>query len=70
MWQSACGVFLGKGKYAMEILERFRMLDCKEMATPMASNLKLLSDASSEKVNAMMYRQMIDSLMYLTNMRP
>ena len=42
-------------------------MDCKAMATPMASNLKLLSDASSESVDAMMYRQMIGSLMYLTN---
>ena len=44
------------------------MMDC--MTTPMASNLKLLSDASSEAGYAMMYRQMIGSLMYLTNMRP
>ena len=36
----------------------------------MASNLKLLSGASSEAVDAMMYRQMIGSLMYLTNTRP
>ena len=35
----------------------------------MASNLKLLSDASSEAVDAMMCHQMIRSLMYLTNMR-
>ena len=46
------------------------MMDCKTMATPMASNLKLLSDASSESVDATMYCQMIGSLMYLTNMRP
>ena len=39
------------------------MMDC--MTTPMASNLKLLSDASLESVDAMMYRQMIGSLMYL-----
>ena len=45
------------------------MMDCKAMATPMASNLKLLSDASSETVDATMYRQMIGCLMYLTNMR-
>ena len=32
------------------------------MATPMASNLKLLSDASSDMVDATMYRQMIGSL--------
>ena len=36
----------------------------------MESNLKLLSDASSESVDATMYRQMIGSLMYLTNTRP
>ena len=35
------------------------------MTTPMASNMKLLSDASSEMVDAMMYRQMFWSLMYL-----
>ena len=46
------------------------MMDCKAMVTPMASNLKTLSDTSSESVDATMYRQMIGSLMYLTNMRP
>ena len=70
VWQSEYGIFLRQGKYAVEILKRFRMLDCKDMATPMESNLKLLSDASSEKVDATMYCQMIGSLMYLTNTRP
>ena len=46
------------------------MMDYKAMTTPMESNLKLLSDASSESVDAMMYRQMTVSLMYLTNTRP
>ena len=36
----------------------------------MESNLKLLCDASSESVDATIYRQMIASLMYLTNTRP
>ena len=67
VWQSTDGIFLGQGKYAVEILKRFGMM---AMATPMASNLKLLSDASSETVDATMYRQMIGSLMYLTNTRP
>ena len=40
------------------------------MATPMASNLKLLSNVSSESIDATMYRQMIGSLMYLMNTRP
>ena len=39
-------------------------MDCKAMTTPMASNMKLLSDASSDTVDATMYLQMIGSLMY------
>ena len=70
VWQSTDGIFLGQGKYAVEILKRFGMMDCNALATPMASNLKLLSNASSETVDATMYRQMIGSLMYLTNTRP
>ena len=70
VWHSADGILLGQGKYAVDILKRFGMLDYKAIATPMASNLKLLSDASSELVDATMYRQMITSFMYLTNMRP
>ena len=45
-------------------------MDCKAMTITLASNLKLLSDASSETVDATMYHQMIGSLMYLTNTRP
>ena len=58
-----------QGKYVIEILKRFRMMDCKDMTTPMASNMKLLSDASLESVDATIYHQMIGSLMCLTNTR-
>ena len=70
VWHSSYGIFLGQGKYAMEILKRFRMLACKEMTTPMASNLKLLSDASSNSVDSIMYDQIISLLIYLMNTRP
>ena len=56
VWQNADGIFLEQGKYVVEILKRFKMMDCKAMTTPTASNLNLLSDASSETVDAMMYR--------------
>ena len=69
MWKNADGISLGQGKYAVEIPKRFEMMDCKAMATPMASNLKLLIDASSKLVDATMYRQMIGSLMYPMNTR-
>ena len=64
VWQDADGISLGQGRYAIEILKRFRMMECKAMTTPMALNLNLLSDASSETVDAMMYCQMIGSFMY------
>ena len=54
----------------MEILKRFGMMDCKSMTTPMTTNPKLLCDTSSKIVNANLYRQIIGSLMYLTNTRP
>ena len=45
-------------------------MDWKAMTTPIASNMKLLSDDSSEMVDVTMYHQMIGSLRYLTDMIP
>ena len=70
VWQNADGIFLVQGKYAVEILKNFGILDHNAIATPMSSNLKLLCNASLEMVDTMMYHQMIGSLMYLTNTRP
>ena len=70
VWQSSEGIFLNQGKYVVEILKRFNMLECKVMATPMDSNLKLLADDSLELVDVTHYKQIIGSLMYLTNTRP
>ena len=46
------------------------MLDCKAVSTPMTTNLKLLNDDTSKFVDATLYKQIIGSLMYLTNTRP
>jgi hypothetical protein len=70
VWQSLERIFLNQGKYAVEILKRFNMLECKSMNTPMETKLKLLVDTSSELIDATLYRQIIGSLMYLTNTRP
>ena len=56
VWKNTGGISQGKGKYAVDILKRFGMMDCKDMATPMESNLNLLNDASSESIDATMYR--------------
>jgi hypothetical protein len=70
VWQRSNGIFLNQGKYAMEILKRFGMSDCKAMATLMVLNLKLLRDTTSEIVDSTLYRQIVGTLMYLTNTRP
>jgi hypothetical protein len=70
VWQSPETIFLNQGKYAVEILKRFDMLECKSMNTPMETKLKLLVNTSSELIDATLYRQIIGSLMYLTNTRP
>jgi hypothetical protein len=67
VWQSPKRIFLNQGKYAVEILKRFDMLECNSMNTPMEMKLKLLVDTSSELIDAMLYRQIIGSLMYLMN---
>jgi hypothetical protein len=67
--QSPDKIFLNQGKYAVEILKRFDMLECKSMNTPMETNLKILVDTSSELLDVMLYRSIIGSLMYLTNTR-
>ena len=42
--QSKNEVFLSQGKYTVDTLKRFGMLDCKSMTTPMVTNLKKLHD--------------------------
>jgi hypothetical protein len=72
VWQRTDEIFLSRGKYTVEILSKFEMFDCKSMATPMASNLKKLSESSSDPnlIDPTMYRQLMGSLMYLVNTRP
>jgi hypothetical protein len=70
VWKSPEKIFLNQGKYVVEILKKFNMLECKAMATPMETNLKLMFYTSLELVDATLYRQIIGSLMYLMNTRP
>jgi hypothetical protein len=56
VWQSPEKIFFNQGKYAIEILKMFDMLECKSMNTPMETKLKLMVDTSSELVDATLYR--------------
>jgi hypothetical protein len=69
VWQRTDEIFLSQGKYTVEILRRFGILDCKSMTTPMVMNLKKLSESSydSDMIDPTLYRHLIGSLMYLVN---
>jgi hypothetical protein len=47
------------------------MMECKSMSTPMETNLKKLSDSSSDSdlVDPTIYKKLIGSLLYLVNTR-
>jgi hypothetical protein len=72
VWQRTDEIFPSQGKYTVEILKNFEMTDCKSMPTPMVTNLKKLSETSSDssEIDPHLYRQLIGSLMYLVNTRP
>ena len=65
-------IFLSQGRYTIDILRRFGMMDCKSMSTSMTMNLKKLNDVvvDSDLVDPTVYRQLVGSLMYLVNTRP
>jgi hypothetical protein len=56
VWQSPNKIFLNQGKYVVEILKRFDMLECKSMTTPMERNLKLMVDTLSKFIDATLHR--------------
>jgi hypothetical protein len=71
-WQRTDEIFPSQGKYTVDILKKFRMIDCKSMPTRMLMNLKKLSESSSDsgEIDPHLYKQLIGSLMYLVNTRP
>ena len=48
VWPLKDKIFLSQGRYTIDILRRFGMIDCKSMSTPMTMNLKKLSDVAAD----------------------
>jgi hypothetical protein len=70
IWQRDGEIFVSQGKYAREILGKFHMEGCKPMDTPLPGNWRKEDATSGEVLDATIYRQLVDSLMYLVNTRP
>ena len=72
VWQQDNCIILNQGKYTIDILTKFGMMECKPAATPMEINLHKLKDEMNkyEAADPTYYRQIIGSLMYLVNTHP
>jgi hypothetical protein len=58
VWKRTDEIFLSQGKYIVEILNKFGMLNLKLVATPMVTNMKKLSVYSSysNEIDPTLYR--------------
>jgi hypothetical protein len=65
--QSSGGIFICQRKYVNEVLERFQMSNCNPVGRPAEAGVKLSIDSDGKKVDNTYYKQMVGSLMYLTN---
>ena len=68
--QTKEGISLSQSKYACDLLRRFHMEDCKPAPSPFQSGVKLSLTCTSPEVDATLYRQLVGSLLYLTDSRP
>ncbi|XP_012453211.1 uncharacterized protein LOC105775227 [Gossypium raimondii] len=68
--QGEKGICLSQRTFAMKILNKFSMQNCKATSTPVAVGEKLSSQDKYEKVCETTYRSLVRCLLYLTATRP
>ena len=56
------GILICQQKYAQDLLDKYGMLECKPISTPMEVNAKLCSAIGKELEDVTMYRQLVGSL--------
>ncbi|XP_016672993.1 uncharacterized mitochondrial protein AtMg00810-like [Gossypium hirsutum] len=67
--QAEKGIWLSQKTFAMKILNKFSMENCKATSTPVAVGEKLSSQDKHEKVCETTYRSLVGCLLYLTATR-
>jgi hypothetical protein len=63
------GIFINQKKYAYEVLERFGMLNSNSVKNPIVPGSRLSKNEGGAAVDTTIFKQMIDSLMYLAATR-
>ena len=60
------GIWLLQRQYALDMLSKYGMADCKPISMPLDVNVKLSAHGDHAIEDVAMYRKIVDSLMYLT----
>jgi hypothetical protein len=64
------GTFVHQGKYTKDLMKKLNMTELKPVSIPMSSAASLGPDEDGDVVDQREYRSIIDSLLYLTAIRP
>ncbi|PKA65558.1 Retrovirus-related Pol polyprotein from transposon TNT 1-94 [Apostasia shenzhenica] len=70
VWQKKGEIFISQEKYLANLLQNFQMQNSKPIATPLDANEKLKMEDGAKKVDGVIFRSLVGSLMYLTHTRP
>jgi hypothetical protein len=60
------GIWLSQRQYALDMLSKYGMADCKPISMPLDVNAKLSAEKGDVVEDVKMYRQSVGSLIYLT----
>ncbi|CAL8131837.1 unnamed protein product [Prunus armeniaca] len=63
-------LFLSQTRYAVDLLKRFNMTECKSCLTPLPSDTRLSCMDGHPLPDPSTYRSMVGGLQYLTLSRP
>ena len=64
------GIWLSQRQYALDMLSKYGMVDCKPISMPLDQNLKLMADEGQVLEDVTVYQKIVGSLIYLTISRP
>ena len=62
-------IMIIQSNYVSYLIIKFSMVDCKETNFPFLSGISLKEGNSTPEVDSSIYRQLIESLLYLTHSR-
>ena len=63
--QKSDGIYICQRKYALEVLNRFGMLESNSVSSPIVPGFKASNDGDGVTIDETYYKQLVGSLMYL-----